>query len=260
MSKWRVLFKKEWLELSRSYKLIWLPLVFILLGAMQPVTTYFLPEILANAGNLPEGAVIEIPTPHAEEVLAQTLQQFGTLGLLIITLSFMGTLSGERMSGTASMILVKPVSYLSFVSAKWAAMLTLAMLAFMAGYGAACYYTAALFQAMNWQLVVHSFLLFALWLVFVGTLTIWFSSMLRSAAAAAFSALAAAAVLVLIASMLPEFLAWNPGKLSQLALSQLTGHSSAETWPTVGMTALLTMGLVVCAAWILRRSPSSENV
>ena len=73
MSKWLVLYKKEWLEIIRSYKLIWVPLVFILLGAMQPVTTYFLPDILANAGNLPNGTVIELPTPHASDVLAQTL-------------------------------------------------------------------------------------------------------------------------------------------------------------------------------------------
>jgi len=70
LSKWLVLYKKEWLEIIRSYKLIWVPLVFILLGAMQPVTTYFLPEILANAGNLPNGTVIKIPTPHASDVLA----------------------------------------------------------------------------------------------------------------------------------------------------------------------------------------------
>ena len=77
MSKWLVLYKKEWLEIIRSYKLIWVPVVFILLGAMQPVTTYFLPALpLANAGNLPKGTVLEIPTPHASEVLAQTLQQF----------------------------------------------------------------------------------------------------------------------------------------------------------------------------------------
>ena len=260
MSKWLVLYKKEWLEIIRSYKLIWVPVVFILLGAMQPVTTYFLPDILANAGNLPNGTVLEIPTPHASDVLAQTLQQFSTLGLLVVALSFMGTLSGERISGMASMILVKPVSYLSFISSKWAAMLSLALLSFTAGYGAAWYYTVSLFQSVNSQWVIRSFIIFAFWLVFVGTLTIWFSSLLRSAAAAAFSALAVAAVFALTASLLPNLFQWSPGNLPQLALAQLTGQSSKEIWPSLGITALLTAGLVIGAAWILRRQPASDAV
>ena len=129
------------------------------------------------------------------------------------------------------MILVKPVSYLSFISSKWAAMLSLVLLSFTAGYGAAWYYTVSLFQSVNSQWVTRSFILFALWLVFVGTLTIWFSSLLRSAAAAAFSALAVAAVFALTASLLPSLFQWSPGNLPQLALAQLAGQSSREIWP-----------------------------
>ncbi|BBH24681.1 putative transmembrane protein YxlG [Paenibacillus baekrokdamisoli] len=260
MSKWIVLYKKEWMELARSYKLIWVPLVFILLGAMQPVTTYFLPDILANAGNLPKGAVIEIPTPHPEEVLAQTIQQFGTLGLLVLALSFMGALSGERMSGTASMILMKPVSYLSFVTSKWAAMLTLSTLSFAAGFGAAWYYTSTLFDALAWRSVIHSFMFFGLWLVFVGTLTLLFSSLYRSAAGAAFSALATAALLTITASLFPHLLAWNPGKLSQFASEQLIDHIAVRTWPVIVMTVILITVLLMCTAWSLRKRPSLDSM
>ncbi len=107
-----VMVQKELLELVRSYKLLWVPLVYLLLGIMQPVSTYFMPVILEQAGSLPEGTVIEIPKPLGSEVLAQTLQQFGTLGVLVLVLVCMGTVSGERNNGTASLILVKPISVL----------------------------------------------------------------------------------------------------------------------------------------------------
>lgn len=52
-SAW-VLYRREMLEMARSYKLIWIPVVFILLGIMQPLTTYYLPEILKASGDVPQ--------------------------------------------------------------------------------------------------------------------------------------------------------------------------------------------------------------
>jgi ABC-2 type transport system permease protein len=45
-----ILYQKEMLETARTYKLIWIPVVFILLGAMQPVVTYYMPEICGQRG------------------------------------------------------------------------------------------------------------------------------------------------------------------------------------------------------------------
>ncbi|MCQ6562583.1 ABC transporter permease [Paenibacillus mendelii] len=258
MTQWFVLYCREWLELVRSYKLIWVPIVFILLGASQPITTYFLPEILASAGNLPEGTTFEFPVPTAVEVLAQTLGQFGTLGVLVVALSSMGAISGERVSGTASMILVKPVSYGAFVTSKWAAMLTLSTISFAMGYGAAWYYTMALFEAVGWREVGGSLLLFALWLGFVGTLTILFSSLLRSAAAAAFSALAVSVLLSLSASMLPNAFAWSPGNLSKLAASFVMNHTAEGLWLVVLVTFCAMAAALTASAAVLRKRPSLD--
>ncbi|MBW7476410.1 ABC transporter permease [Paenibacillus oenotherae] len=260
MTQWMVLYRKEWLELIRSSKLIWMPVVFILLGAMQPIMTYMMPDIIANAGNMPEGTIIEIPTPHASEVLAQTLQQFGTLGLLIIALISMGTVSGERMSGTSAMILVKPVAYTSFVTAKWAAIVTITAISFVLGYGAGWYYTAALFDTVAWQDAAGSLLLFGLWLSFIGTLTILFSSLLRSAAAAAFTALGTAALLSIATSLLPKALAWSPGKLAGLASAQLTSGTASGMWPVIGITFVCIIAALAISVWSLRKYPSIEAV
>ena len=114
MSQWLTLFQKEIFEMWRNFKWIWVPITFILLGVSEPLTSYYMKHILDSLGGLPEGAVIDIPTPTAGAVLASGLSQYTTLGVLIIVLSTMGIIAGERKSGVAAMILVKPVSYLFF--------------------------------------------------------------------------------------------------------------------------------------------------
>lgn len=58
LSRWVFMVQKELLEQARSFKLLWVPLVFIILGIMQPVSMHLMPLILEQAGNLPEGTVI----------------------------------------------------------------------------------------------------------------------------------------------------------------------------------------------------------
>ena len=69
MTQWTVLYRKEMTEMARNYKILWIPIVFILLGVMQPVSSYYMPEILDTFGGLPEGTILEMPTPTGAEVL-----------------------------------------------------------------------------------------------------------------------------------------------------------------------------------------------
>ncbi|CAM5220807.1 ABC-2 type transport system permease protein OS=Ureibacillus acetophenoni OX=614649 GN=SAMN05877842_11045 PE=4 SV=1 [Ureibacillus acetophenoni] len=144
MKKWFVLHRKEWLEMTRNYKVIWIPLVFVLFGLMQPITSYYMPEILKNASNLPEGSIIQIPTPSSGEVLAQTLGQFNQIGVLVLVLAFMGIVSSERKSGMLKAILVKPVSFSSYITAKWMSAVLLSFGAIFLGMIASWYYTVLL--------------------------------------------------------------------------------------------------------------------
>ncbi|QHT60818.1 ABC transporter permease [Paenibacillus lycopersici] len=256
MKQWTVLFRKEWLELVRSYKLIWVTLVFVLLGGMEPVTTYFMPEILKHAGNLPEGAVISIPVPSAGEMLAQTLQQFNTIGLLILALAAMNGISAERTGGLTSMILVKPIGFRSFVTAKWAAQLVLTSIAFAAGFGAAYYYTNALFGAPVWSGSLSAFLYDWLWLVLAGAITLCFSALFRSGAAAAACSLALLALLAVTASLLPDALAASPGMLPKLAAAQMLDSGAGQGWLTVVVAACLMVAAIEAAAFALRKRPA----
>ena len=129
MMQWKTLFKKEMLEHWRNYKWIWVPLVIILLAIMDPITTYYLPLILESVGGLPDGAVIEMPTPLPRDVIMMSLGQLSSLGVLIIVLMMMGTISGEIKSGVSELILVKPVTYLNYITSKWASFLLIVWVA-----------------------------------------------------------------------------------------------------------------------------------
>jgi|SRR5699024_9619374 len=97
--QWKALFHKEMLENWRNKKWLWVPLVFILLCLMDPLTYYFLPEIMDTVGNVPEGMQFELPDMTGPEVMMVSVEQLSLFGVLIIILIAMGTITGERKSG-----------------------------------------------------------------------------------------------------------------------------------------------------------------
>ena len=179
MKQWGVLFRKEWVEMLRNYKLVYIPLVFILLGILQPVTSYYMPQIIDKAGNLPEGTVIEIPVPTSGEVLVQTLGQYGQMGALIIILSFMGIIAAERSSGVAGLILVKPVSFVSYITSKWVSASIITAVSYLLGMLASYYYTILLIGDIEFLIFLKGTLVYGLWLILLVSFTIFFSSFMR---------------------------------------------------------------------------------
>ncbi len=248
MRQYGVLLVKELREALRTGKLIWLPAVFVLLGLIQPISAKFMPDIIAAAGTLPEGAVIQIPIPRPGEVLGQVLGQFGMIGMLAICLAYMGTISGEKRNGTAAWILVKPVAPLAYVASKWTALCLIVGFSFALGYGAAWYYTDLLIGRADAATVIGSGFLYYAWLIFIGTITIAASAWIRSPAGAAFSAFGLALVLQLVQGLFENKLSWLPSELNSAAIAGLTtGESSSWTAAAfvmaIGILALMTIAL-----------------
>ncbi|MBS4207968.1 ABC transporter permease subunit [Bacillus sp. FJAT-50079] len=246
MNQFLILFKKERLEAVRDIKWIWMPLVFIILGIMEPLSAYYTPQIIEKFGGLPEGAIIEIPLPAAGEVLVRTAGQLNLFGVLVIVLAFMGILASERKSGTAAMVLVKPVSYYAFVLAKWLHGVVLVFCSYMLGMLAAWYYTYQLFEWVPASDFFAGSLTFGIWLIFIFTLTLFFSSCSSKSGIAAFGSLGTVIVLSMISSLLPEKFKWSPfgltGYASEFWMGQsASGRISITMIVTVALLALLTM-------------------
>ncbi|CAM3506966.1 ABC transporter permease [Marinicrinis lubricantis] len=259
MKQWFVLYQKEMLEYWRTSKWLWVPIVFILLGVMNPITSYYMPEILKNAGGLPEGAIIEIPIPAGNEVMVQALSQYGTVGVLILVLAFMGIVSAECNSGAASMIFVKPVRYSSYITAKWAAMMTLCTISFALGYLFTWYYTEMLISPVDELRILWSFMTYWIWLAFVLSLTLFFSSWLKSSGAIAFISLLCILGLSAASSLLPRFTKWSPSRLSdQAGHYLLSGETLPEGFAVFLVAGLLIVGFVTFSVYVLKKREMSH--
>ncbi|MGN7359950.1 hypothetical protein ACTHPF_25015 [Paenibacillus sp. SAF-054] len=242
MRQFRLFFRKEMLEMGRSYKWLWVPLVFLMLGVMQPIVTRFMPEILKSAGNMPKGMTITMETPSGAEVMAQTLGQYNSVGLLILVLSVMTMISGERQSGVSQMIFSKAVSFVSYTAAKWMSMLSLITVSFGLGYAGAWYYTVQMIGSVDAGAALKAGLFYLLWMWFAGSLTLLASSLLNPAAGIAFVSLGAALLLSMVSGWLPASLAWNPGSLPQISvrwLQQSQGMTEAAGAFMIGILFIL---------------------
>ncbi|WP_096190016.1 ABC transporter permease [Evansella halocellulosilytica] len=213
MSQWMTLFKKEWKESLRNFKWLWIPLVFLLLGIMQPVTTYFLPDIIEQFGGLPEDTVINIPVPSGAQVLSETLGQFSQIGFLVIVLAFMGTVASERNNGSIIMVLVKPVSYVSYLTAKWAHITLLSLSSYILGFSLSVYYTFLLIERVAAVFVIKGALVYSVWVFFIITLVLCLSALLKSTAATAFLSIGITVTISLLSSLTPDLMKWSPGML-----------------------------------------------
>lgn len=238
--QWIVLYRKEMLEMRRSYKWLWVPLVFILLGASQPLTTYYMPDILQASGGLPDGTVIQIPMPSGVEMMATTLSQFGSVGVLILVLACMGVVSGERVSGVVHMVMMKPVSHRSYMTSKWAGMVTLAGVSFAAGTLAAWYYTELLIGDAAFSRMALSMLLYGLWLMFIMSVTLLMSTLFRSGGSTAFLTIGIVFVLSILTSTLPKWMRWSPAKLTEHSNAFLL-HGSASASGSLALCLCVTI-------------------
>lgn len=210
-----VLYRKEVTEMIRNYKILWIPIVFILLGVMQPVSSYYMPEILDTFGGLPEGTILEMPLPTGEEVLMQVLSNYGMLGVLILVLSAMGIVSAERQSGVAGMVMIKPVPYSSYIISKWAGLMTVTLISLVIGYIASWYYTSLLIETVAFERIIQSVAIYSIWLVFVVTMTLFFSTLMKGNGSVAFVSIFVVFAISTVTSILEKYMKWSPATMTE---------------------------------------------
>src|SRR5699024_10231902 len=183
--QWYTIFEKELVENWRNRKWIWVPLVFILVAVMDTVTYYFLPKIIELSGGLPEGAVLEMPKMQPAEVAATSLESLSTYGIVIIALFTMGAISGEIKRGVIEMILVKPVKYSHYITAKWSANALLILTALFLGIGLSWYYVNLLFGKLSVASFFLSVLLFVLWFCLFLSISLFYNVFFKAPGAVA---------------------------------------------------------------------------
>lgn len=261
MTQFNVLLKKEWRENFRNYKVFWIPIVFILFGIIEPVTNYFMPQILDSVGNLPDGAVIEIPPPEPEEILVAVMGQYQLIGILVLVLAYMGSVAGERKNGTATLLYVRPLSYRSYFLSKWILASAVGMLSVWSGLLAAYYYTFLLFERVDFTKFLKFGATYSLWILLIVSLVLLMSAALPNAGLAAAGSLLLIFVFQLIDGLLGTYWTVSPLKIPGYAAQWLLdGPKPEDFWWTIGIGILLVFAMILAGIRSSKANASKTKV
>lgn len=252
--QWKTIYRKEMLEYWRNFSWIWMPIVFIILAIMDPLTTYYMPIILDNVGGLPEGAAIEIPEIAPAEALMMSLSEFSMFGVLIINLITMGTIAGERKSGVVELILVKPIHYATYISSKWAAKLTLILFSLFSGLLISWYYVNLLFGDISLLALIQTSVFYALWIIFIVTVAIFFSCLFKSSSIVLAASIGSLLGMFSVYTIFSHKLIWFPNSLSTHIHEMLqTGVISNDLWITSIITVVSSIVLLFFSFYIFQK-------
>ncbi len=242
--------RKELLEQWRTSRFIIVLFVLGLFGMTSPLLAKFTPEILKMVPGVEDIAAI-IPAPSMLDAIAQYIKNIGQFGFILALLMTMGSVAVEKDKGTAAMVLVKPLPRSMFLLSKFCA-ISLNFLAslLVAGLGG-FYYTLVLFSApdMTAWLAMNALLLLYI-LVWVA-ITLFFSTLVRSQAAAVGLSFGVMLVFSLV-GISPVIARYLPDRLIGWGAS-LAAMQDMQAWPALWVS----LGLIAASligSWLIFRN------
>lgn len=247
MNTFIALSKKEISQITREYKIFWLPIVFILLGLTQPIMMYYLPVILQSLGGV-EGIMIDpnMAKPEGGEVLASTLNsQFDQLGIIILVVATMSIIQGEKANGMMAFILTRPVSISSYLNSKIIIHYIMAVICIALGFVVSYGYSAYLFTTVPMTQAMWALVFYCVWLLFVITFVAMMSTFFTSPAFIALISIVVLLICRFTAGLHPFLDIINPASNSLYATNILmTGEVGTRYGINVVVTLLL-VGLMI---------------
>jgi ABC-2 type transport system permease protein len=242
---------KELREIVRTWRIWVLPGIVLFFAVSGPPLAKVTPELLGSFVATQPGVVIELPEPTYVDAYLQWTKNLQQLVLFVVIIMFGGIVSAEKRSGTAALVLTKPLSRTAFVLAKYLSQS--ALLAGTVATGAAVTWgvTCAIFaKAPPAPLVEATAAWLALGLLFLALMALLSSALDSQAGAAGLGFLGFVAIG--IATLWAPAVEYSPAGLLGAPTSLVMGESVALGWP-VGTSLALTALLVAGAAMVFRR-------
>jgi hypothetical protein len=109
--------RKEAVEIVRTWRIWVLPSILLFFAVTGPVTARFTPQIIGAVGGT-QLAGLKLPAPTYVDAYLQWAKNLTQIALIAIIVIYGGLVSSERKSGTAVLVLTKPLSRTAFVVAK----------------------------------------------------------------------------------------------------------------------------------------------
>jgi ABC-2 type transport system permease protein len=237
MGPWRL----ELLRIHRTRRLIVLVATFAILGLGEPVLTYYLPEIVKNAGN---GVTVIAPKPTAADGIAGFASNVGQLGTLVVAIIAATTLAFDAHPILATFYRTRLRGSLLLMLPRYLIVTATAIGALALGTLCAWYETRVLLGPVALSDVLGGLALEALWFCFVTSIVALFTSITRGVGAAVGGAIAFLLTLGLLGN-LPATSSWLPTRLAGSG-ADLIRHSTTGEWRAIISACLAT----VAALWI----------
>jgi ABC-2 type transport system permease protein len=241
---------KEAREILRTWRIWVLPGILLLYALTGPVLAKFTPQLLETlAGDQFKGLVL--PTPTYLDAYGQWIKGLSGTALFALIIIYGSIISSERKSGTAVLVLTKPVSRTAFVVAKAAVHSAFLGALVVAGTLITWGLTAAIFgQAPGSALWSSALVWLVFGVLFIALMTL-LSVIIGSAAGAAGAGLGVYA-LVSVAAIWKPLGTYSPAALAAQPASLAAGKDVAVLWPVL-TSLLLAVVLVALAALAFRR-------
>ena len=239
--------RKEIIEQWRTYRLLISVVVLGLFGMLSPLTAKFLPDIMKAVPGADMVASL-IPTPTIADAFGQYIKNTNQFGVLIALLITMGAVAQEKERGTAAILLVKPLSRGAFLLSKFFSICLTLMISLVVACLLAYYYTLFLFNATDIGAWVVMNALLLVEILVVVAITLLFSTLVRSQAAAAGLAVGVLLISAIVGAV-PAFGKYLPAELVNWGGSIMVG-AVHTAWPALWVS----LGIIVAclaAAWVI---------
>lgn len=246
-----VFARKETFEILRTWRVFVLPAILLLFAVTAPLIAKYTPELLsAVAGD--QFSSLRLPTPTAGDAYAQWIKNLGQIGIFALIIIYGGIVSGERRSGTAVLVLTKPVSRVAFVVVKAAVNILYLTVLLAAGTLVTWGVTALVFgDAPGGPLWSSALVWLVLAVFYLGLMTL-FSVLIPSAAGAAGLGLGLF-VVISVAAVWRPVAGWSPGGLLGRASTLAAGTATDQVlWPVL-VSLAVAAAAVAAAAAVFRR-------
>lgn len=243
--------RKEAWEIVRTWRIWVLPGILLFFAVTGPLVARFTPEFLeAVAGD--QLGDLQLPIPTYVDAYAQWVKNLSQIGLFALIIIYGGIVSSEVRSGTAALVLTKPVSRPAFVAAKATVHSAFLTIVLMVGTLVTWSLTVAAFGSAPAQGLWSAALVWlVLGVLFVAVMTL-LSVLIKSPVGAAGAGLGAY-ILLAIAGIWTPLGTYTPAGLGSQAAGLAAGQHPVVLW-SILTTLLLSLCLVSLAAWVFRRS------
>jgi ABC-2 type transport system permease protein len=243
---------KELREIVRTWRIWVLPGIVLFFALSGPPLAKITPELLNTfVGSEQTGMIIQLPDPTYVDAYLQWTKNLQQIVVFAIIIMFGGIVSAEKRSGTAALVLTKPLSRSAFVLAKFVSQATLVVVAVVTGAAITWGMTYAVFaEAPPGDLVAATGAWLVLGLMFLALMELLSTVLDSQAGAAGLGFLGFIALS--IATLWAPAVEYSPAGLVGAPTTFVMGETAAIGWPIV-TTVALTAVLVAASMFVFRR-------